>query len=282
MDINNYLTVAAYQGPIHEGDVKTNLNKILEVTNMAEQRHIDLLCFPETFLHGYFPNKELALQHSIDLHSVEFRKLCEQFSHFKHTTILLGLNEYENNKIYNSVVVIENGECIGVYRKAYSYVPYEYYSLGQQFPVFEKKGIKYSIIICLDSSYREPAHISALKGARIIFCPSCNRVQKDARMYNYVQRKSHFISRAYDNNCWLVVSDIVWDEKDDVCPGFACILNSDGEVVAKAEPFQEILITYSIPMTNLKERKMVRLLGNPDLFEIVKREYEQAKKNNET
>ncbi len=55
------------------------------------------------------------------------------------------------------------------YRKAYTYAPYDYYSLGREFPVFEKKGIKYGIIICLDSTYREPAHIAALKGARILF-----------------------------------------------------------------------------------------------------------------
>jgi predicted amidohydrolase len=276
MELNDYLTVAAYQGPNHEGDSKANLEKVLAVTSHAEKIKVDIICFPETFLQGYFSSKQHAMQHSIELRSKDFSTICHRFSSFRNTTVLLGLNERENDKIYNTVVAIENGKCIGKYRKAYTYVPYDYYSVGREFPVLEKKGIYYGMIICLDSVYREPAHIAALKGARIIFCPSFNRVQKDARMFNYLQRKSHFISRAFDNHCWFVVSDIICDKGDEVCPGFACILNDDGELAAKAEPFQEILITYSIPMSNLKERKNIRLFGNAELFEIVKETYDQA------
>lgn len=203
--MNTYLQVAAFQGHIHEGNSKVNLDKILEQTELAEKRGIDILCFPENYLHGYFSNKEDAIKHAINLQSESFSKLCEQFLKFTHTTVLIGLNELDKDNIYNTVVVIEKGQCIGKYRKAYTYSPYDYYSLGRDFPVFEKKGIKYGIIICLDSVYREPTHIAALKGARIIFCPSFNRVTKDARMLHYLHRKNHFISRAFDNHAGLLL-----------------------------------------------------------------------------
>ena len=273
---NNYLHVAAFQGHIKEGYSSSNLHKVIEITQIAEKRGIDLLVFPESYLHGYFSNKEDALKNAINLQSTEFTKLCSSFSKFQHTTVLLGLNELEDENIYNTTVIIENGHCIGKYRKAYTYAPYDYYSLGRDFPVFEKKGIKYGIIICLDSTYREPAHIAALKGARILFCPLFNRVQKDAKMLHSLHRKSHFISRAFDNHCWLVTSDIIWDENDEVCSGYSCILSSDGELVAKAEPFQETLITYSIPLETLHQKKKVRLFGNPELFEIVKTTYQET------
>ncbi len=213
------------------------------------------------------------------MQSPEFLNLCKRLSSLQKITILFGLNELDGDNIYNTVVVIEKGQCIGKYRKAYTYAPYDYYSLGRDFPVFEKKGIKYGIIICLDSAYREPAHIAALKGARIIFCPSFNRVPKDARMLHYLNRKSHFISRAFDNHCWLITSDIIWDKDNEVCPGYSCILNDDGELVAKADPFQEMLITYSISLDTLKKRKTIRLFGNPELFEIVKTTYAQELKD---
>jgi predicted amidohydrolase len=276
MEINNYLTVAAFQGAIKEGDNQANLEKVLQATQYAEKCDVDILCFPETYLQGYFSSKELALQNAIDLKSREFEQLCECFSSFQRTTVLLGLNEIEGDKIYNTVVVIEKGKCLGKYRKAYTYVPYEYYSLGRDFPIFEKKGIKYGIIVCVDSTFREPAHIAALKGARIIFCPMFNRVPKDARMFAYLHRKSHFIARAYDNHCWFVASDIVWDAGDETCPGFSCIFSDDGELVANAEPFQEMVITYPIPLKNLTERRKIRLLGTPELFEIVNRNYQQT------
>lgn len=275
--MNDYLQVASFQGHLKEGDSTANLDKVIEITELAEKRDIDLLVFPESYLHGYFPKKEDALKNAINLQSEAFNKLCANFSKFHHTTVLLGLNELDGESIYNTVVVIENGQCIGKYRKAYTYPPYDYYSLGRDFPVFEKKGIKYGIIICLDSAYREPAHITALKGARIIFCPSFNRVPKDDRMLHYLHRKSHFISRSFDNHCWLVTSDIIWDKGNEVCSGYSCILSDDGELVAKAEPFQEMLITHSISIASLKQRKKTRLFGNPELFEIMKTTYEQSK-----
>lgn len=64
-----------------------------------------------------------------------------------------------------------------------------------------------------------------------------------------------------------------------MCAGYSYIFSSDGELVAKAEPFQETLITYSIPLETLHQKKKVRLFGNPELFEIVKDTYEQSIKS---
>lgn len=279
MDKMQYLTVAAFQGPIQEGKPEANLEKVLEITALAEKRDVDLLCFPESYLHGYFSSRKIAQQHAIDLQSDDFKKLCARFQLFQHTTVLLGLNEIDGHHIYNTVVVIEKGKCLGKYRKAYSYVPYDYYSLGHEFPIFEKKGIKYGIVICLDSVHREPAYIAALKGARILFCPMFNRVEKDPKMLAMMSkmfRREHFVARAFDNYCWFVASDITWDEKDEVCPGFACILNDSGEFVARAEAFQSSLLTYAISLNHLQEHKKGRLLGNPELVDIVNKAYQVA------
>jgi predicted amidohydrolase len=82
-----YLQVDAFQGPIHESYSKVNLEKILEQTELAEKRGIDILCFPESYLHGYFAKKDDALKHSINLQSEAFSKLCKKFSQFYHRTI---------------------------------------------------------------------------------------------------------------------------------------------------------------------------------------------------
>ena len=273
-------TIAAFQGRCKEGDPKSNFVKVMELMKESEERKIDILCLPESFLHGYFSCKDQALQYSIDLKSDEFHALCDKLKIFSRTTLLLGLNEKHNDELFNTVVVIENGHCLGKYRKAYTYPPYDYYSLGCDFPVFEKHGVKYSVIICLDSVYREPSLISALSGAQILFCPMFNRVSNDARMLHYLNRKSHFVSRAFDNQCWFVASDIVWDENDSqVCQGYATILDDDGQVVAQSQPFQEMLLSYSIPikyLTGEKSIKRTRRYGNPELFEKVKLAYENA------
>ena len=276
MDQNKYFQVAAYQGRITEKSPHVSLEKVSDVMNIANNKGIDILCMPETYLQGSFTHAVDVLDYSIHLESREFELLCERFRSFKNTTLLLGLNERAGDQFFNTVVAIEQGRCIGKYRKAY--FDDDCYSLGRVFPVFEKRGVKYGIIICFDSWYREPAQITALAGATMIFCPSFNRVRKDPHMLERLSKRNHFITRAYDNQCWFICSDIIWDQEnsDETCPGYACVLDDNGSIMAVAPPYTETMLTYSIPITKLTNTaRKKRLIGTPDLFDLVKEAYEQ-------
>ncbi|WP_419421414.1 carbon-nitrogen hydrolase family protein (plasmid) [Legionella sp. D16C41] len=279
MPFNKFLSIAVFQGEIQPGDFNTNLEKTIQQLDIAEARNIDILCMPESFLHGYFDSREEAFAHSIDLDSAAYSTLLEKLKRFNKTTLLIGLNEKQGNEIYNTVVIIEKGRHIGKYRKAYTYSPYDYFTLGQEFPVFEKKGIKYGVVICIDCAYQEPCHILALKGAQLIFCPMYNKVKHDARMLNYLNRRSHFIARAFENECWFASSDIILENDEQyVCPGSASILDKNGEVVCLSEPFTEMLLQYNIPITSLRDDNWShshyrRLLGNNELRKIAHAEY---------
>lgn len=281
---NEMISISVFQGKIQD-DANANLEKTIEQLTIAESRGIDILCMPESFLHGYYESKKDALTHSIELDSKAYSKILERLRAFKKTTLLLGINEKCGNDIFNTVVVIENGQHIGKYRKAYTYPPYEYFSLGRDFPIFEKKGIRYGIIICIDSVYLEPAQILALKGAQIIFCPMFNKVEHNAKMLAYLNRKSHFIARAFENECWFASSDIILENDEaHVCPGSATILNKNGEVICVSEPFSEMLLQYDIPIRSLRNDDWThshyrRLLGNNELREIAKVEYIKRTKN---
>lgn len=279
MLVNKFLSIAVFQGEINQGDANTNLEKTIEQLSRANSRGIDILCMPESFLHGYFESKEDALTHSIDLDSKAYSLILEQLKPFNQTTLLLGLNERQDNQIYNTVVVIENGQHIGKYRKAYTYAPYDYFTLGKEFPIFEKKGIKYGIVICIDCSYQEPAHILALKGAQILFCPMYNKVKNDAKLLNYLNRKGHFVARAFENECWFASSDIILENDGQyVWPGLATIIDKNGEVVCSSQPFTEMVLQYDIPISafrddNWDHSHYRRLLGNKELRTIANDEY---------
>lgn len=276
METSRFLKVAAYQGQAVERDPEKALDLTLQALILAEQMQVDILCMPESFLHGYLDDSREAFRFSLDLESQEAENLFQKFARFK-CTLLLGLNEKCQSQLFNTVVVIEEGRLIGKYRKAYTYPPYDYFQCGTEFPIFQKKGISYGIIICLDSAFFEPARILALKGAKLIFSPMFNRTPNDLKMFGYLNRKNHFISRSFENHCWLVSSDVIWDEvgSSQTCPGYACIFNSDGEQVCKSEPYQEGLLTYSIPLESLALKKDKRLLGKSELFEIVSIEYQK-------
>ena len=109
----SYLKVAAFQGHIKQGNAKYNLNTTLQQLEIAESQGADILCMPESFLHGYFESKQNAIKHSIDLESTDYAKSLDQFKKYTKTTLLLGLNERKGDNIHNTVVVIENGKHIG-------------------------------------------------------------------------------------------------------------------------------------------------------------------------
>lgn len=262
-----YFKVGTFQGLAIEKNPNKALDKTLQAMEEANKNSVDILCMPESYLHGHLKTKIEAAQYSMDLQSSYFSTLCAQFKTFK-TTLLLGLNERAGDHFYNTTVVIENGTCLGLYRKAYSYPPYDYFSLGTDFPVFEKRGIPYGIVICYDINFLEPAKILALKGAKILFCPMWNCISKDAKMLARMHSKSHFMARAMDNHCWIIASDIILeDNRAETCPGYASIISNRGEIVSQSQPFVENLLTYSISIKNLLEKKERYLRGNKDLFE---------------
>jgi predicted amidohydrolase len=255
---NNFLKVAAYQGQPIEGNPDKALNKMFEVTQKAHADRVDALCFPETFLHGYFQNEEEAREYSCDLQSEEFREICRSFKAYS-PKVIFGLNERKGNSLYNTAVAIDKGELKGAYRKHHTYPPYDYYALGEDTPLIEIKGVKIGIIICYDSTFLDPARSLAQKGARILFMPSFNRVFNDSPMPRYLDQRNHLVARSGENDCWLVVSDITCKETESHCPGYSCIYSSDGDRIVQSLPYQEMMISYDIPLQSLNNVRSKRL-----------------------
>ena len=269
--------VATYQGPLIENSLQVALDKVEETLCKAQDQAVDLLCMPECFLQGYFEKEDEAWNSALDLQQEPFLGILERFKPYK-TTLILGLNEKRQDRLYNSAVVIEEGRLVGKYSKAH--LELDYYSQGMEFPLFERRGIKYGIIICLDSTYLEPARILALKGAQILFCPMCNRTNLAYYRENHpklMRQKSHFIARAFENHVWLVTSDCIWpDDGTRVCAGYSAIYNPEGEEVVKADFFSETLLVTKIPFTVLEKRKSKRIYGDPaiakKLVEVMQKE----------
>lgn len=250
----NFFTVAAYQGPAIQGNPKKAFETIFIWIEKAQKQKADIILFPETFLHGYFNNAEQAHRFSIDLNSYEFRQWCQKL-HSYTPMIIFGVNERDQDKIYNTTVVLQDGKLIGKMRKTTTYPPYDYYALGQEFSIFEKRGIRFGIVICADINYIEPARILALNGAQIIFCPMWNIIKRTHSLLPHIQAKHHFIARASENYVWFVASDVIHEDTESICLGASCIVDPLGNIVAQGQVLTENLIIYNIPFQSL-DRKM--------------------------
>jgi len=245
-----YVRIGHYQCRCQQGDFEVNLKTVLRGLKLAAEAKLDIVSFPESFLTGYFGSEEEARANSVTVDSPQIKKALAKTSPFE-IVFMVGFNERRGDKLYNTVIVIEKGQVLGRYSKA---MPcFGYFAPGRDFPVFEKKGLKFGVIICADGGYIEPARILALKGAKVIFAPHYNFVSHPVRHYQMV-RNDH-IARAVENGVYFLRGNTV-DPGRTVKGlrhagygyGDSYLLNPNGQIVAAAGLYHEYLMIYNLDL----------------------------------
>lgn len=252
------MKIAVYQGPVVFGDAEANLRTVEQTLTEAESRGVEILAMPESFLHGFFSEQRFSLQeHTIDLQGPAFEQILQRFKRFT-CTLLLGVNERRGDQVWNTVVVLEQGRLVGTYSKTYAYLSFE--TRGDQFPVFERRGIKFGINICADTSYIEPARILAMQGAQIIFTPHFNYIGYDYLAQHTTEVRNHHIALAINNGVYVARANVVVPESVGREPlgyagvgvGDSVILDRQGRVLAEAGLSRTTLLVHDLPDEDLR------------------------------
>lgn len=248
---NQFVRIGHFQAVCHDGDFEHNLKSVIKGLELSTQANLDIVSFPESFLTGYFDNVEKTIANSFAINSWQMKQLLEETSRFD-ILFMVGFNEERNNKSYNTIAVIEHGKILGTYSKAFPV--FGFYEPGREFPVFEKKGLKFGVIICADGGYIEPARILALKGAQLIFAPHYNYIVEPISHYEVV-RNDH-IARAVENAVYFLRANncVPVNAKTGMSySGFgygdSYLLNPNGQVVASAGLYDEYLMIYNLDIS---------------------------------
>lgn len=258
--------IAAYQATPAE-TFELRYKQIHTILSDADKHSIDIICFPEGFLTGYYDTQELTRENSFSVHDRVFQQFLNDIQGYR-VTLIMGFNEREGDSLFDSAAVIEQGILLGVQRKHYRY--HDFCQSGAEVSSFTSKGINFGVVVCLDANYFEPSRLCALHGATILFVPTCNKV---ALTHPFAQRPayySHLIARAHENRCWLVAADWVWRNDDmQVCPGHTVAYNPDGREVARSLEGTEDLLVIDIPQDQLFSIKGKRMHGSPELWQKI-------------
>lgn len=235
--------VAACQPADTQGDTAKTLSLIAQCAADADKAGISVLCFPECYYQGYTRDKVIAHQRAIELDGPEFTSLLEQLANYK-VTIILGLIERAGNELFNTAIVVQNGKLVGKYRKAH---PHEgIFEAGTEYPVFDGNGVRFGINICNDANYPETADELLKSKPAVIFYPLNNRLATQTAEKWHDKHIYNLIDRANQTSCWIVSSDIVYEDDEAIGYGFTAIVNPAGEVVAQADELTEQMITASM------------------------------------
>ncbi|RLC62654.1 MAG: carbon-nitrogen hydrolase family protein [Chloroflexi bacterium] len=164
--------ICAAQMGIIPLNVKENTKKAELLIETAAKEGCDIICFPEYFLTGAVADETLKYAQGIPgAYTEKFCKLAkEQGLHIIMGTIIEKIDE---NYYNTSVLIDDSGRIVGKYSKSRLWFSEKkYLKEGNKTPVFETKFGRVGITICWDLAFPEIIKEMALKGAKIVFCPS--------------------------------------------------------------------------------------------------------------
>jgi len=243
------MRIAHCQLEANTGAFDANLDKLIQGLTRADKERVDVVCFPECFLTGYPDREELVRKEAFAVDSPRMMKLLDKTSRFE-ATYIVGFSETRGADLYNTAVVVQKGHILGLYSKCSAYL--KFYKQGRDFPVFERGGVKFGVIICSDGGYIEPARILALKGARIVFAPHFNYIGAKGLINHFQTVRSDHIARAVENNIWFVRGNNVVLDKDPslshdgVGYGDSYVIDPSGEMLVRSRRHREDFIFVDI------------------------------------
>jgi predicted amidohydrolase len=235
------------------GDFDTNLEKVVQGLECAEREGVEIVSFPECFLTGYPNKEEIARRDAFAVDSPQMLKVLDRTARFD-PTLIVGFNERRGEDLYNTALVAHRGHLLGTYSKCCAYMPF--HKQGREFPVFERKGLKFGVIICADGGYIEPARILALKGARVIFAPHFNAITKESLITHFMQVRSDHTARAVENHVYflrgnnvILSADPCLVDYDGVGYGDSYLMDPLGEIVVRSRRHQEDFIAADVDVS---------------------------------
>ena len=248
------------------GDKKANLAKINHFVGRAARVNVELVAFPECCITGYWFLRKLACGQLQALaepvpegpSSQTLMSLARQYN----MTVAAGLVEIAADEMmFNTYVVAMPDGRFQRHRKIHCFVS-EYLSCGSDFTVFDTPlGCRVGVLTCYDNNIGENVRITALKGAEILLAPhqtgGCKtpspycmgpieRALWDNRKENPAAIEAEFKgpkgrqwlmtwlpARAHDNGLFLIFSNGVGVDDDEIRTGNAMILDPYGRVITE-------------------------------------------------
>ncbi len=283
------------------GDKAFNLQRILSFVQQAAENAVELIVFPEMCITGYWHVRNLPPKKVESLSEpVPSGSACQQllaWSREYNLSIGAGLIESaQDGTLYNTYVVAMPNGRTAQHRKLHCFIS-QYMHSGSEYTVFDlPQGIKAGILICYDNNIIENARITALKGAEILLAPhqtgGCNSISPrcmgriDPQLWH--NRKSDpqaieaefrgpkgrewimrwLAARAHDNGFFLIYSNGVGLDDDEVRTGNARIIDPYGEILVETNIADDDMIIADLDMSMRENCTGSRWLRTrrPDLY----------------
>ncbi len=123
---DGYIRVASASYEVKLGNVKENAKQIIEQINIAKEKDIQILVFPELCLTGY-TLQDIFFQARVLNEAKKQLIHIKEYAKYFNMLVVVGLPLEVKNKLYNCAAILFNGEILGIVPKTYIPNYHEFY-----------------------------------------------------------------------------------------------------------------------------------------------------------
>jgi predicted amidohydrolase len=293
------LKISAAQFENRSGDKEYNLSVIEKHAKKASEEGSKIIAFHECSVTGYTFARHLNKKQMLELaeyipEGESIAKLTVIAAKYD-IVILAGLFEKDKNeKLYKAYVCVGKDGLIAKYRKLHPFIN-PHLTPGDNYCVFNLFGWKCGILICYDNNIIENVRATKLLGADIIFMPHVTMCTPSTRpgagfvdpklwqnresdptslrlefdgMKGRAWLMKWLPSRAYDNAVYVVFSNPIGMDDDQLKNGCSMIIDPFGDILDECRSFNDSFATATITPEKLKLAGGYRYLQarRPELY----------------
>lgn len=239
------------------GNLSGNKDKISRFIQVAEEKGVDILVFPELSLTGYPPEDLLLKSHFLEECQSMIRGLTKFFNPM---LTLIGFPLSRRGLVYNACAGLYNGKIAGVYakRRLPNYGVFDerrYFEAGQKPLLFQYGQTRVGVTICEDIwDEGGPAKEAVSLGAELI-------INLSASPYHFgkvKERKKLVRDFALKNKAAIAYCNQVGGQDELIFDGGSFICQKNGQFILSGPLFKEELLLADIEFkkkTSIPEKK---------------------------
>jgi 5-aminopentanamidase len=295
----NNLKISTTQFENKGGDKNYNLSVIETLARKAASEGSDVIAFHECSITGYTFARNLSKTQMLELAEFlpESKSVDEltRIARENNIVILAGLFEKdEHDNLFKPYVCVDKDGLRAKFRKLHPFIN-PHLTPGDSYCVFDIHGWKCGILICYDNNIIENVRATTLLGAQIIFMPHVtmctpsprpgagfvdpklwkNRVNDPTSLrleFNGMKGRDWLMkwlpARAYDNGIYVVFSNPIGMDDDQLKNGCSMILDPFGDILAECTSFDDSYATAILTTDKLSQAGGARYIKarRPELY----------------
>ena len=279
---NIKISTAQFENKSNDKDY--NLSIIDKLSKQAAIQGAKMIAFHECSITGYTFARNLSRSQMLELAEIipggkSIDKLI-QIAEKNNIAVLAGLFEKDkDNNLFKAYICVNKHGVVAKHRKLHPFIN-PHLLPGDQYTVFEFEGWKCGILICYDNNVIENVRATALIGANIIFMPHVTmctpstrpgavfvdpELWKDKTKNAVILHKEFdgpkgrdwlmkwLPARAYDNAVYVVFSNPIGMDDDQLKNGCSMIIDPFGDVIAECRSLDNEFVIAELTPEKLKQ-----------------------------